>query len=45
MGSVGKTLVLSGLIENKNVEALSELFANKKEQVRVHLSVYVSDLQ
>ena len=45
MGSVGKTVVLSGLIENGNAEALSELFANKKEHACVHLSVYVLDLQ
>lgn len=45
MGSVGKTVVLSGLIENGNAEALSELFANKKEQMCVHLSLHVSDLQ
>lgn len=39
MGSVGKTVVLSGLIENGSAEGLSELFANKKEQVCMHLSV------
>lgn len=44
MGRVGKTAVLSGLIENENAEALSDLFANKTEQVCVHLSVYVLDL-
>lgn len=46
MGSVGRTVVLSGLIENGNAEALSELFANKKRvSVCVHLSVYVSNLR
>lgn len=45
MGRVGKTVVLSGLIENENAEVLSELFANKTEQVSVHLSMYVLDLQ
>lgn len=44
MGRVGKTVVLSGLVENENAEALSELFANKTEQVCVHLAVYVLDL-
>lgn len=45
MGNVRKTVVLSDLIENGNAEVLSALFANKKEQVCVHLSVCVSDLQ
>lgn len=45
MGSLKKTAALSGLIENGNAEALSELPAIKKEQVHVHLSVYVSNLQ
>lgn len=45
MGTVGKTVVLSGLIENENAEALSELFAIKTELVCVHLSVFVLDLQ
>ena len=40
MCSVGKTVALSGLIENKNAKALSELFANKKEQVCVHLCMH-----
>lgn len=39
-----KTVKLSGLIENGNAEAFSELLENKKEQVFVHLSVYVLDL-
>lgn len=41
MGRVGKAVVLSGLIENENAEALSELLAKKTEQVYVPLSVYV----
>lgn len=40
MGTVGKTVVLSGLIENENAEALSELFAIKTERVCVFPCLY-----
>lgn len=40
MGTVGKTVVLSGLIENENAEALSELFAIKTECVCIFPCLY-----
>lgn len=41
MGSLGKTVVLSGLIENGNAEAFTELFAKKRASVCASVCVCI----